>query len=766
MSVNENRDPLEPKLDPDMIGGGASMPKSTGYGEDADDIDDIEGYEDDGPEFSDDEVLRYLGAAKRRARNYQQIAAVKQWEESEAAFRSRHHARSRYHKDLYKGRASYFKPKSRVSVLKTLLACQSALFSTADVVSTLANDESDPVQRANAAIQKEILNYRAGNKTFKHGLPLMRTTLAARQQASVMGMCCSKQYWRYRTVTRYEDRTEDRPAMTADGTPVIDFLTGQPFMETVTETVEIIDVVEDKPVIDLIPLEMVLINPGASWIDPIQSSPDLIVQHPMFADDLLAMMDEGGDTAVKWRSVSDETMGTAVFSEDEMQGLKAAREGEGSTNSKTTKKASTIGDQSQWSGQVLDVWENFWREDGTDYHCWSLADKAILSDPVPVEDVYPAMRGQRPYVIGTDLIDPFVLYPESDVYTWQSAQNEINETTNLRMDAMRKGIFPTALVKAGKNIDLKAVQRQDASHLILIRDDNDVRYDRAPGPGPDSIRELSVLSNDFDELAGVFSQGSVQANRQLNETVGGMAMISQNANALSELKLSIFIETWMEPVISQLVALEQYYEDDTTLLAVCGKRAKLFEKFGVSEVTDELLEAQVSVMVNVGIGTADPVAKLMRFKTAWDVAGPLIAMGMKDNRLEVEFEENLNEIFALVGYKNGADRFIKVKDEGDKSVPADQVKKLMGEVQKKMQELERENADLKKGHQAKLMMKQMDLADDEKDRQLEAALAAKEFEESRREQQSDQMHDIRMKRMEAPSLPTLPTLPPMRPRFF
>jgi hypothetical protein len=40
-----------------------------------------------------------------------------------------------------------------------------------------------------------------------------------------------------------------------------------------------------------------------------------------------------------------------------------------------------------------------------------------------------------------------------------------------------------------------------------------------------------------------------------------------------------------------------------------------------------------------------------------------------------------------------------------------------------------------------------------RDRQLEAALAAKEFEEARREQQSDQMHDIRMKRMEAPVLP-------------
>jgi hypothetical protein len=53
------------------------------------------------------------------------------------------------------------------------------------------------------------------------------------------------------------------------------------------------------------------------------------------------------------------------------------------------------------------------------------------------------------------------------------------------------------------------------------------------GPGPDSIRDLNVLGNDFDELAGVFSQGSVQSNRQLGETVGGMAMISQSANALS-----------------------------------------------------------------------------------------------------------------------------------------------------------------------------------------------------------------------------------------
>tara|TARA_R110000737_G_scaffold340221_1_gene362894 strand:+ start:18124 stop:20409 length:2286 start_codon:yes stop_codon:yes gene_type:complete len=756
MSI-ENADPLETKLDDDMI---YSEPQEG------------EELEGDSSKNDDVKVLQYLGEAKRKARNFQQIAVAAQWEESEAAYRSRHHDRSRYNKPTNKNKSSYFKPKTRVAVQKILVVAQSALFSSADVLTTTANDDSNELQRANSAMQKEILNYHASNKTRKHGLPLMRTTLAARQQASVMGMCVSKQSWKYSTVTRTEMQTTQRPEMDADGQPIIDFMTGQPLIEEVTEPVEVIDVVEDKPCVDLIPLEMVLINQGADWADPIQSSPDLIVQHPTFADEIIERMENPNpNDATQWRDIDDAELKQGVFTDDELQGLKVAREGAGaSESSKGDNKSTTLDGQSSVAGQVLDVWECFYRVGNVDYHCWTLRDKLMLSEPTPVEDIYPAFSGSRPYVLGSDLVDPFVLYPESDVYSWQQSQNEINEMTNLRMDSTRKSIFPVTKVKAGKNIDLKAAQRQDAQHLIMVRDHDDVTYDRPPGPGPSVHQEINHLNLDFDDQSGAFSNSSVQTNRSLNETVGGMAMLSQNAHAQSELKLSLFVDTWFENVVSQLVSLIQYYEDDETLLAVCGKRAKLFEKFGISEITDELLEAQVNVSINVGQGSSDPAQRLMRYNTAMKIAQPILALGQQRGELEIDFEGNLDEIFSLAGYSSGADRFIKVKDKKDKDIPAEQVKKAMGEIQGKMKELQAENDALKKGSQEKMMLEQMKLQAKQQEAQQQRAFQANQqnqgFSENRNEQASDQSHDVNMAmldhKLQAPVIP--PRIPmPMRP---
>lgn len=763
MPLIENRDPTEPTLSPDHSArqravDEVSKPLIEGQ-------DEIYGEEF----FTDQEVLTYIGTAKRRARNYQQVAVMQEWEEAEAAFRSQHHDRSKYNRPQYKNRAKYFKPKTRSAVFKSLLATSVALFSSADVITTEASDDMSEMQRANAALIKELLSQRLNNKTRRMGLPWRQVVLGARQQTQVMGMCASKAYWSYKTHTRVETETVEQPVLSGDGTPIIEFATGQPFMETVQVDREVIDVIEDKPVVDLVPLEMILINPSASWINPIQSSPDLIVQHPMFADDLMSMMEGGAKSDVPWREVSEDQLAQVVFSDDELIGLKAAREGDGAKNTQgglNKGAGQTLSGQGRMSGAVLDVWENFFRADGVDYHCWSLRDKVLLSDPVPVAQAYPAFRGNRPYHVGTDMMEPFVLYPESDVHSWQQQQAEINDLTNLRMDAMRKSIYPTALVKAGKNIDYKAVQRQDAQNLVLIRDDNDVRWDRPPGPPPSAYQEMNYLNTDFDDLAGQFSAGSVQTNRQLNETVGGMAMISQNANAVSEFKLSLFIDTWVEPVLSQLVALEQYYEDDATLLMIAGKKARLWQRFGIDEITDELLESQITISVNAGGGSSDPMARLMKFKAAFDISMPFIAMGQKDGRIELNYDELLSEVYGLAGYRNGAERFIKVKDANDEQgVPADKVKELMGAVQKQMEELRAENEKLKAGHEAKLMMKQMDVKSKAEDRQADIAVAVMETKADLQRQQMEDQHEMRIEQMRNPPMPIIPNLPPMPRRF-
>lgn len=672
MPIVENQDPLEARLDPET-------------GAITSEIHAVEPAGSGASPFNDDDILRFLGEARRLSRTYQQVAALGDWEQSQSAYRSEHSGGSKYHKDQYKNRARYFKPKTRAAVRKNLTATAAALFSSRDVMSVTAENDSNQMQRANAALIKELIDHRFNSKTRKIGVPWFETALGARFDTQVMGACCSKQTWTYRCVTKKAKVQQDQPVM-VNGQPLIDPTTGQPFTEVVEVEQTHKDVIEDKPTIALIPSEMVLIDPGTSWIDPAQNSPTLIVIWPMHIDDVKAMMNEEKNLT-PWRQVSDDQLRAAMYSETEIMGLRAAREGSGS-GAQSRKTTAQLGGS---RNEIVEARECFWRRDGVEYHCWTLKEQALLSDPVAVEEVYPAHRGSRPYVIGTDVLEPHVLYKQSHVRSWKQSQDEINDFSNLRMDATRQSVFPTAKVVAGKNIDYKAVQRRDGQGIILVRDQNDVTWDRAPGPPPQAQMEVNLLSNDFDEIAGIFSQNSVQSNRSLNETVGGMQIISANANATSSFDLMCFIQTWAEPVLSQIVALEQYYEDDANLLAIAGDKGKLFQRYGIDEITDELLESQIQLELAVGIGSSDPMQQLAKFKATFEIAMPLLSLAIKEGRAKINYEEVFSEIFGKAGYRNGAERFIQVTDQSSQQqIPPEKVQELMGALK----QLQQQNQDL------------------------------------------------------------------------
>ena len=92
----------------------------------------------------------------------------------------------------------------------------------------------------------------------------------------------------------------------------------------------------------------------------------------------------------------------------------------------------------------------------------------------------------------------------------------------------------------------------------------------------------------------------MQTNRTLNETVGGLQLIAGTANAVQEFDIRLWIETWAEPVMGQIVRLEQFYESNVTLLGLAGERAQLAEKFGIDRLDDELLEAEITIRINAG----------------------------------------------------------------------------------------------------------------------------------------------------------------------
>jgi hypothetical protein len=405
----------------------------------------------------------------------------------------------------------------------------------------------------------------------------------------------------------------------------------------------------DRPVVMLFPLENIVIDPAANWLSPIQSAAFFMAKVPMSIDEVMQMQHHPLNP---WKPLTEAQLraGGAV-SDFAARNTRQQREGLDRLDNRFGTR----------SFEIVWVTEVFIRWQGEDICFWAAGDQHYLTDPKPVHEVYPEQGGERPYTFGVINLESHRLFPMSPVESWQQGQIEINDFANLTLDVAKLSVAPVTKVKRGQNVDLGALSRRGPQSQILVNNVDDVTWDRQPGPDGSAMAIQDRLNVDFDDQAGQFNSGSVQTNRALNETVGGLRLISGAANAVSEFDLRVWIETWTEPTIGQIVKLLQYYEDDETILALCGGRAKLFETFGVSEINDELMQAQVKVRVDAGVGDADPEQKLAKLQTGLGILMPLFANSpqVASGELSVDLRAIADEVFGLCGQRDGAAKFIK-----------------------------------------------------------------------------------------------------------
>ncbi|HWW46306.1 MAG TPA: hypothetical protein VNZ94_00505 [Xanthobacteraceae bacterium] len=564
------------------------------------------------------------------------------WGRSYKAFHNQHFAQSKYLSQDYRSRSKLFRPKTRSAVRKANAGAASALFSTRDTVSCSAGNEDDPNQRASAALIQELLNYRTDRTSGRAAIPWFRVAIGAHQDTLIMSACLSKQYWKL----DLEAETTEEPLLDEIGQPVLGE-DGEPIMQEV----KVYKPSVDRPDVLLCPLENVIIDPAASWLDPVQSASYFIVKYPMRIDEI---RQKQRDPRNPWLEVEESVMRGAGADEGRTaSGTRAARD---RGLDRMDAAATGAGDF-----EVIWVYEVFMRLQGQDICFWSAGSKAYLTEPRPVKDVYPEFGGERPYVLGTGTLESHRIFPMAPVESWQQVQQEINDLANLRLDQVKQGVSPITFVKRGRQVDLGALQRRGPGTTILRTERDDIEFDRPPEVPSSAYAEMERLNVDFDDLAGQFNSGSVQTNRSLNETVGGLNLISSSANAVQEFDLRTWTETWVEPVLGQIVKLIQFYESDEVILGLCGDRAQLLQKFHINQITDDLLQQQITVRVDVGLGASNPQTKIQNFAMAMQIAQPIWAASpqVQSGELMPDLEEINAEIFSLAGYRDGGRRFIK-----------------------------------------------------------------------------------------------------------
>ena len=526
-------------------------------------------------------------------------------------FQGKHSSDSKYVSDAYKSRSRLFRPKTRGALRKNEAIAAEAFFSTLDNVSITTDNEKDKRKLATADVMQSLVEYR-----LQKTIPWFQLVCGGYQDAMVSGIVCSYQDWRFDPIKGI-----------------------------------------DQPSIELVPIENIRFDPAASWLDPVNTSPYFIRLIPMYIKDVKARMKpmvEGVDP--KWTPMTDAQLKSALKPYDSTRMLREDQR----TDPRDI--AQTISDFT-----VVWVHQNIVEIDSVDLIYYTLGTQFLLSKPVPLKKKF--AHDKRPFVIGISMIETHKTYPAGPVRISRDVQAEINEVTNQRIDNVKFVMNKRYFVKRNKQVDLRSLTRNSPGSVSLMSDpEGDVKVVETQDVTSSSFQEHDRLNLDFDDLTGSFSQASISSNRKLNETVGGLNLLTNDANQLTRYQLKTFVETWVIPVLRQLMLLEHHYETDEVILALAAEKAQLFMKFGESAQIDDFLSSELGLTVNVGMGATNPADKINNLLKGITGVKDALADGVLEQH-GVNTVEIIKEVFGALGHRDGG-RFITAEEDQDPRVTA------------------------------------------------------------------------------------------------
>src|SRR5450631_914567 len=521
------------------------------------------GSQEDEPHDKKPNWKRRAKDALRFSTTYMDSNLRRQFDDSLRAFNSEHPSDSKYNSEGFKKRSHLFVPKTRAVIRKNEAAGAAAFFSNQDVSSVSALNQSVREEVVSAEIMQELLQHRL-TKT----IPWFKVLMGGLQDAQAMGACVGHVYWRFKM-----HRNEKKELVKT----------------------------EDQPVIDILPLENMRVDPSCSWMDPINTSPYLIHLIPMYVGEVRERMDTPNPKGQRWYHYDDVAFRTSDNPDDS---TRQARLGPAQD---PTQQPRAVSDYDiVWVHRHIHKWR------GMDWEFYMLVSEHMLTDPEPLSKT--VFHGHRPYIMGITILEAHKPIPVSVPRLVKGLQDEINEIKNQRSDNVRFVLNKRWFAKRGKNVDLASLVRNTPGGITLLDDpEGDVREITWPDVTASAYQEEDRNTQSFDDLIGNFSSASIQMAKTSREPARAMTLLQAPANLLTEYLLKTFAVTFVEPVLRQLVLLEQHYETDSTILAIAGQKAKAFQRFGVSQITDDMLEHELTVNVNVGMGATDPVTKLQRF---------------------------------------------------------------------------------------------------------------------------------------------------------
>jgi hypothetical protein len=572
-------------------------------------------------------------------KDYQQAALTNQWEKNADHFNSKHYRNSAYNSRMSKGRSSIFRPLSRAAERSSSAQAAAAFFSNMEIIDVEPENKNDPEQLFAAKVIKKMVEYYLGKK-----IKWYLTVMGAWQDTRVYGPCCSYTDWSF-----VEKETEvEVPVFNVNGTPSTDGRT-----ETTTQKVTL----KDDPYINLIPPENLILDPACDWRDPINTSPYVVYLVAMPLVDIQTKMDSD-----EWRKYSkEEILSASKLTND---AVRQAREG----NNRPDKH------DSQERTEFKSIWVhyNFARIDGEEYFYATLGTQFMLTDAAPLEDEYPI--GVRPFTYGFSVIEAHKFSPSSPTEIIAGLQTGVNDLANLRIDNIKLALNKRFILRRGAPIDLEALMRSVPGGGVFTDDvEKDIKVLDTRDVTASSYREQERLETESNDITGSNMGSSIQNNRNLNQTVGGMEMLAEGQSALMDFDTRTFAESWVKPQLELLVQNIQMFVPDQAIqtLAIAGadKDLEYFQRFDFTDaegdkrkrkmtesILSRVLKDKMTINVNVGLGATSPQRKV---QTLLGAVGAITQLPSQGQNLDED--AIAKELFTASGYQDG-NRFLKTED--------------------------------------------------------------------------------------------------------
>lgn len=590
--------------------------------------------------LSTEEALRLAKEAYDTSTDYLDNNFRKQWETDLRYFDGRHAADSKYYKKEYSHRNKTFRPKSRSISRRLEALVAAAFFSNQDLLSVEPLNHSDPMAVATGNMLFSLLSYR-----LKNTLGWFLTMVGGMQDACKTGVVCSYNYWCYKTTKKR--RTVKVPYIdSSTGQPAIDPSTGQPMMFDKVEVQEV--PVEDKPEVQLTPVENIRISPNAKWNDPINSSPYVGRMVPMYVSDVRARMEHPDRSGRMW----------AEYTDAEMKQYGVLEQFDSTRQTRQGQRQDPVIDSTEVKDYEI-VWciEWFIERDNQRFVYWTLGTDKLLTDPEPIEDVY--LHSKIPITMGYCIVETHKVMPKGPIGIGGPLQREINNTTNNRADNVSLVLNKQYAIRAGQQVDTTNLMYGVPGGITAFQNP---QTDLVPIEWNDvtasAYQEEDRFNVGYDELVGNFSSSSVMTNRRLNETVGGMEILGEGAATLSEATVRTFTESWVIPTLQQVALLEQYYETDQLVMTLAAQYAQQAyrpsKQYPNTPSEDDLvgmlINANAIVKMDMGMLSTDPNRRLSRLLTACKTVGDFAqTMPPAANTAEMA-----KEVFKIMGYGDGS----------------------------------------------------------------------------------------------------------------